>query len=398
MRRTHTKTKRIFNEITTPSPFRLRRQPNRPASTRKDRRRLRRGKIHAHAGRPPKRRPAPSRLTASHAGIPHADIQAINDAVRENSGWIQPLRDEISRVIVGQHSLVDRLLVGLISNGHILLEGVPGLAKTLALKTLAGAIHLQFGRIQFTPDMLPADIVGTLIYNPRDGAFSTKHGPIFANLVLADEINRAPAKVQSALLEAMQERQVTLGDVTYRLPDPFFVLATQNPLEQEGTYPLPEAQIDRFMLKVIVNYPNRDEERMILDSMAVAEPSLGVQAVVTGDDIIAARRVVSGIYVDDKVKDYIVDIVLATRDPRPYGIDLNGWVQCGASPRATISLTLAARAVAFLNGRGYVTPQDVKDVAYDALRHRIIVSYEAEAENITSENIIAGILEGLPVP
>jgi MoxR-like ATPase len=340
----------------------------------------------------------PSRLPASPAGVPHAGIQAITDAVRENSGWIQPLRDEISRVIVGQHSLVDRLLVGLISNGHILLEGVPGLAKTLVLKTLAGAIHLQFGRIQFTPDMLPADIVGTLIYNPRDGEFSTKHGPIFANLVLADEINRAPAKVQSALLEAMQERQVTLGDVTYRLPDPFFVLATQNPLEQEGTYPLPEAQIDRFMLKVIVNYPNRDEERMILDSMAVAEPSLGVQAVVTGDDIIAARRVVSGIYVDDKVKDYIVDIVLATRDPRPYGIDLNGWVQCGASPRATISLTLAARAVAFLNGRGYVTPQDVKEVAYDALRHRIIVSYEAEAENITSENIIAGILEGLPVP
>jgi MoxR-like ATPase len=342
-------------------------------------------------------RPA-SRLAASHAGIPNADIQAISDAVRENSGWIQPLRDEISRVIVGQHSLVDRLLVGLISNGHILLEGVPGLAKTLVLKTLAGAIHLQFGRIQFTPDMLPADIVGTLIYNPRDGEFSTKHGPIFANLVLADEINRAPAKVQSALLEAMQERQVTLGDVTYRLPDPFFVLATQNPLEQEGTYPLPEAQIDRFMLKVIVNYPNRDEERMILDSMAVAEPSLEVQPVVTGDNIIAARRVVSGIYVDPKVKDYIVDIVLATRDPRPYGIDLNGWVQCGASPRATISLTLAARAVAFLNGRGYVTPQDVKDVAYDALRHRIIVTYEAEAENITSENIIAGILEGMPVP
>jgi MoxR-like ATPase len=330
--------------------------------------------------------------------MPNAGIQAINDAVRENSGWIQPLRDEISRVIVGQHALVDRLLVGLISNGHILLEGVPGLAKTLALKTLAGAIHLQFGRIQFTPDMLPADIVGTLIYNPRDGAFSTKHGPIFANLVLADEINRAPAKVQSALLEAMQERQVTLGDVTYPLPDPFFVLATQNPLEQEGTYPLPEAQIDRFMLKVIVNYPNREEERMILDAMAVAEPSLGVQPVVTGDDIIAARRVVSGIYVDDKVKDYIVDIVLATRDPRPYGIDLNGWVQCGASPRATIALTLGARAVAFLDGRGYVTPQDVKDVAYDALRHRIIVSYEAEAENITSENIIAGILEGLPVP
>jgi len=343
-------------------------------------------------------RPSAVRAPSKVAGLPHADIQAISDAVRQNSGWIQPLRDEISRVIVGQHALVDRLLVGLISNGHILLEGVPGLAKTLALKTLAGAIQLQFGRIQFTPDMLPADIVGTLIYNPRDGAFSTKHGPIFANLVLADEINRAPAKVQSALLEAMQERQVTLGDVTYRLPDPFFVLATQNPLEQEGTYPLPEAQIDRFMLKVVVHYPNRDEERMILDAMAVAEPSLGVQPVVTGDHIVAARRVVSGIYVDEKVKDYIVDIVLATRDPRPYGINLNGWVQCGASPRATISLTLAARAVAFLDGRGYVTPQDVKDVAYDALRHRIIVSYEAEAENITSENIIAGILEGLPVP
>ncbi|MEA3208496.1 MAG: MoxR-like ATPase [Chthoniobacter sp.] len=331
-------------------------------------------------------------------GNPNADIQAINDAVRDNSAWVQPLRKEIGRVIVGQHQLIDRLLVGLISNGHILLEGVPGLAKTLALKTLGGAINLQFSRIQFTPDMLPADIVGTLIYNPRDGSFATKHGPVFANLILADEINRAPAKVQSALLQAMQEREVTLGDETHRLPDPFLVLATQNPLEQEGTYPLPEAQVDRFMLKVVVNYPNRDEERAILDSMAVAEPSLDVQPVVTADDIIAARRVVSSIYVDEKVKDYIVDLVLATRDPRPYGIDLNGWVQCGASPRATISLTLAARAVAFLNGRGYVTPQDVKDVAYDVLRHRIIVSYEAEAENITWENIIAGILEGLPVP
>lgn len=332
------------------------------------------------------------------AGNPNADIQAINDAVRINSAWVQPLREEMGRVIVGQQQLVERLIVGLISNGHILLEGVPGLAKTLALKTLAGAVNLQFRRLQFTPDMLPADIVGTMIYNPRDGSFSTKHGPVFANLVLADEINRAPAKVQSALLEAMQERQVTLGDDTYHLPDPFLVLATQNPLEQEGTYPLPEAQVDRFMLKVVVNYPNRDEERAILDSMAVAEPSFDVRQVVTADDIVAARRVVSGIYVDDKVKDYIVDIVLATRDPRPYGIDLNGYVQCGASPRATISLTLAARATAFLNGRGYVTPQDVKDVAYDVLRHRITVSYEAEAENITSENIIAGILEGLPVP
>ena len=314
------------------------------------------------------------------------------------STWVEPLRQQMASVIVGQEELIDRLIVGLISNGHILLEGVPGLAKTLALKTLASAIGLHFQRLQFTPDMLPADIVGTMIYNPRDGSFSTKHGPVFSNLILADEINRAPAKVQSALLEAMQERQVTLGDETYRLPDPFLVLATQNPLEQEGTYPLPEAQVDRFMMKVIVDYPNRTEERAILDAMAVTEPSLGVQPVVSTQDIINARRVVSGIYVDDKVKNYIVDIVLATRDPKPYGIDLNGWVQYGASPRGTISLTLAARAHAFLQGRGYVTPQDVKDLAYDVLRHRIAVSYEAEAENITSENIVAGILEGLPVP
>ena len=329
---------------------------------------------------------------------PNTGIQAINDAVRQNSAWVQPLRQEIGRVIVGQQHLIDRLIVGLISNGHILLEGVPGLAKTLALKTLAGAVGLQFSRLQFTPDMLPADIVGTMIYNPRDGSFSTKQGPVFANLVLADEINRAPAKVQSALLEAMQERQVTLGDESHPLPDPFLVLATQNPLEQEGTYPLPEAQVDRFMLKVLVKYPNRSEERAILDTMAVAERSFEVQPVVSAEDIVQARKVVSSIYVDEKVKDYIVDIVLATRDPQPYGIDLNGYVQCGASPRATISLTLGARAIAFLQGRGFVTPQDVKDVAYDVLRHRIIVSYEAEAENITSENIIAGVLEGLPVP
>ena len=332
------------------------------------------------------------------AGNLNAGIQAINDAVRQNSAWVHPLRQEIGRVIVGQQHLVDRLIVGLICNGHILLEGVPGLAKTLALKTLAGAVGLRFSRLQFTPDMLPADIVGTMIYNPRDGSFSTKHGPVFANLVLADEINRAPAKVQSALLEAMQEHQVTLGDESHRLPDPFLVMATQNPLEQEGTYPLPEAQVDRFMLKVLVKYPNRSEERAILDTMAVAEPSFDVQPVVTAEDIVQARGIVSSIYVDEKVKDYIVDVVLATRDPQPYGIDLNGYVQCGASPRATISLTLAGRATAFLQGRGYVTPQDVKDVAYDVLRHRIMVSYEAEAENITSENIIAGILEGLPVP
>jgi MoxR-like ATPase len=344
-------------------------------------------------------RPLPNeQWTQPAVGNPNVGIQAINDNVRTASAWVQPLRKQMARVIVGQEQLIDRLMVGLISNGHILIEGVPGLAKTLALKTLASAIDLHFQRLQFTPDMLPADIVGTMIYNPRDGSFSTKHGPVFSNLILADEINRAPAKVQSALLESMQERQVTLGDETYRLPDPFLVLATQNPLEQEGTYPLPEAQVDRFMMKVIAGYPNRTEERAILDAMAVTEPSLGVQSVVSAQDIINARRVVSSIYVDDKVKNYIVDIVLATRDPKPYGIDLNGWVQYGASPRGTISLTLAARAHAFLQGRGYVTPQDVKDLAYDVLRHRIAVSYEAEAENISSENIVAGILEGLPVP
>ncbi|RYD32061.1 MAG: MoxR family ATPase [Verrucomicrobiaceae bacterium] len=331
-------------------------------------------------------------------GSPNAGIQAINEAVRAASGWVQPLRHQMARVIVGQDQLVDRLMIGLISNGHILLEGVPGLAKTLTLKTLASAIGLNFQRLQFTPDMLPADIVGTMIYNPRDGTFSTKHGPVFSNLILADEINRAPAKVQSALLEAMQEKQVTLGEETYRLPDPFLVLATQNPLEQEGTYPLPEAQVDRFMLKVIVGYPNRREERAIQDAMSVPNPSWEVSRVVSAQDVIAARRVVSTVYIDEKVKDYIVDIVLATRDAKPYNINLNGWIQCGASPRATISLTLAARAHAFLQGRGYVTPQDVKDLAADVLRHRIAISYEAEAENITSEHIIARILEGLPVP
>jgi MoxR-like ATPase len=325
-------------------------------------------------------------------------IQAINEAVRQNSAWVAPLRQEIGRVLVGQKNLVDRLLVGLVTNGHILLEGVPGLAKTLALKTLASATEMKFRRLQFTPDMLPADIVGTLIYNPREGTFHTKHGPIFSNFILADEINRAPAKVQSALLEAMQERQVTLGDTTYELPQPFLVMATQNPLEQEGTYPLPEAQVDRFMLKVIVDYPNRSEERTILDSMATSEPSLDVQAVVSGDDIIAARRVVNRVYVDDKLRDYIVDLVLATRDPKRYGIDLNGYVRYGASPRATIALTMAARAWAFMNGRGYVTPQDVKTFAIDVLRHRVAVSYEAEAENISSEDIITKILETLPVP
>ena len=340
----------------------------------------------------------PVARTVSPPAGPNATIQAVNDAVLETSTWVRPLQQEMGRVIVGQKQLIDRLLIALVSNGHVLLEGVPVLAKTLSLKTLAGAVSLHFKRLQFTPDMLPADIVGTMIYNPQDGEFRTKHGPIFANLILADEINRAPAKVQSALLEAMQERQVTLGDSTYELPDPFFVLATQNPLEQEGTYPLPEAQVDRFMMKVIIGYPNRVEERAILDSMATSEPSLGVQPVVTGEEIIRARRVVNTIYVDDKIRDYIVSLVLATRDPKAAGLDLNGYIQVGASPRATINLTLAARAAAFLDGRGYVTPQDVKKLAPDVLRHRVAVSYEAEAENITSDDLIQKILDTLPVP
>jgi len=353
----------------------------------------------------PTPRPNPTRIasapvvrTASPPAGPNATIQAVNDAVAESSTWVRPLQQEMGRVIVGQKQLIDRLLIALVTNGHVLLEGVPGLAKTLSLKTLAGAVDLHFQRLQFTPDMLPADIVGTMIYNPQDGGFRTKHGPIFANLILADEINRAPAKVQSALLEAMQERQVTLGDSTYELPNPFLVLATQNPLEQEGTYPLPEAQVDRFMMKVIIGYPNHVEERAILEAMATSEPSLGVQPVVSGEEIIRARRVVNTIYVDDKIKDYIVSLVLATRDPKAAGLDLDGYIQVGASPRATINLTLAARAAAFLDGRGYVTPQDVKKLAPDVMRHRVAVSYEAEAENITSDDLIQKILDTLPVP
>jgi MoxR-like ATPase len=329
---------------------------------------------------------------------PNSSIRATQEAVLAASTWVQPLRQQFARVIVGQYGLIDRLMIGLLANGHVLLEGVPGLAKTLSLKTLAAAISASFQRLQFTPDMLPADIVGTMIYDPRSGEFHTKHGPIFANLILADEINRAPAKVQSALLEAMQERQVTLGSETHKLPDPFLVMATQNPIEQEGTYPLPEAQVDRFMLKVVIGYPDRNEERAILDAMGTSEPRLEVEPVVSAEEIAAARHVVNSIYIDDKVKDYIVDLVLATRNPTAYGIDLNGYVQCGASPRATIFLTLASRAAAFLQGRGYVIPQDVKDMALDVLRHRVTVSYEAEAEDITSERIIQQIMQQLAVP
>jgi MoxR-like ATPase len=329
---------------------------------------------------------------------PGPELRATRADVSENSTWISPLREEMGRVIVGQKHLLDRLLIALLTNGHVLLEGVPGLAKTLAFKSLANCLSVGFKRLQFTPDMLPADIVGTMIYNPQDGAFRTKHGPIFSNLVLADEINRAPAKVQSALLEAMQERQVTIGDETYPLPAPFLVLATQNPLEQEGTYPLPEAQIDRFMMKVIVDYPSRAEERAILDAMATTEPMIVPRKVVSASQILAARHVVNILFVDDKIRDYIVDIVLATRPPIAAALNLNGYVQTGASPRATIALTLAARAMAFLNGRHFVTPQDVKTVAMDVLRHRVSVTYEAEAENVTSKDVVERILNTLPVP
>ncbi len=327
-----------------------------------------------------------------------SNTQELTEQVAQASQWIAPLQDEIARVVVGQKYLVDGLLTGLLTNGHILLEGVPGLAKTLTVKTLASCIRTGFQRIQFTPDLLPADLIGTLIYNPRSGEFTTKRGPLFSNLILADEINRAPAKVQSALLEAMQERQVTIGDTTYKLSDPFLVLATQNPLEQEGTYQLPEAQLDRFMLKLRVGYPTRAEERSILDLMATSAPKLDVSAIVEPADIIRARTIVNSIYVDDRVKDYIVDVVFATREPATYKLKLDGMIRYGASPRATIALTLAARARAFIAGRGYVTPHDVKSVGSDVLRHRIIISYEAEAEEMTSEQIIERIFAGLPVP
>ena len=325
-------------------------------------------------------------------------VQELDRLVQETSSWVKPLTQEMGRVVIGQQGLVQSLIIGLLGNGHVLLEGVPGLAKTLTVRTLASCIHAAFARIQFTPDLLPADLVGTLIYNPREGVFTTRKGPIFANLILADEINRAPAKVQSALLEAMQERQVTISEETFKLPDPFLVLATQNPLEQEGTYPLPEAQLDRFMLKVVVGYPTRSEERQILDAMATSSPRLSVDPLVTKEQILEARAVVNGIYVDDRVKDYIVDLVWATREPLNYNLKLDGLIRYGASPRATIYLTLAAKAHAFLNGRGYVTPHDVKSIGTEVLRHRIAVSYEAEAESISPEDIVQRVFEGLPVP
>src|SRR5579885_1553792 len=325
-------------------------------------------------------------------------LSAINEAVKETGAFIHPLFNELGKVIVGQTYLTERLVIGLLANGQGLLEGVPGLAKTLAVKSLASCLSVKFSRLQFTPDMLPADVIGTQIYNPQSGGFTTRRGPIFANLVLADEINRAPAKVQSALLEAMQEKQVTIGDQTFKLEEPFLVLATQNPIEQEGTYPLPEAQVDRFMLKLKIGYPSRAEERQILDLMAHTTNLPNATAVVTPQQIMEARRVINDIYIDDKVKEYIVDLVCATRDPDHYKIQIRDFIQLGASPRATIALTLAAKAYAFLKGRGYVTPQDVKSIGMDVLRHRVAITYEAEAEDKTSEIIIQKIFDELPVP
>ncbi len=325
-------------------------------------------------------------------------ITAINEEVQRASAFVRPLFSELAKVVIGQNYLIERLTIGMLTNGHVLLEGVPGLAKTLSVKSLAACLNVKFSRIQFTPDMLPADVVGTQIYDGRSGGFTTRKGPIFANLVLADEINRAPAKVQSALLEAMQEKQITLGDTTYKLEEPFLVMATQNPIEQEGTYPLPEAQVDRFMLKLKIGYPSRAEERQILDLMARTSNLPSTSAVVDAQQIMAARKVINDIYIDDKVKDYIVDLICATRQPEQYKIQVKDFIQLGASPRATIALTLASKAYAFLKGRGYVTPQDVKSIGMDVLRHRVSITYEEEAEEKTSESIIQRIFDELPVP
>lgn len=322
----------------------------------------------------------------------------INRRAREMRAGLDSFYREIEKVIVGQRAMVDRLLLGLLTGGHVLIEGVPGLAKTLAVRTMAQGLRLDFHRIQFTPDLLPADVVGTQIYNPRSGEFTIKKGPVFANLVLADEINRAPAKVQSALLEAMQEKQVTIGDHTYVLEEPFLVLATQNPIEQEGTYPLPEAQVDRFMLKLKIDYPNKEEELAILDRMGAVEGHVMAQPVMDPADIARLRHAVDEVYMDEKIKRYVVDVVYATRKPGEYQLDIGPYVQYGASPRATIFLARAARANALLEGRGYVTPQDVKSVAPDILRHRIIVTYEAEAEDIHAEQLLQTILDNLKVP
>jgi MoxR-like ATPase len=326
------------------------------------------------------------------------DVKQIGARVEQEKAILDRVRGEIQKVIVGQEELIERLLVGLLCNNHILIEGVPGLAKTLSVTTLARTIQASFQRIQFTPDLLPADLIGTLIYNPRSGDFTTRKGPIFTNIILADEINRAPAKVQSALLEAMQERQVTIGDKTHPLDEPFMVLATQNPIEQEGTYPLPEAQVDRFMLKLKVTYPSKEEEKKILERMARSSTKIDVQPVISPKDILRLRQLADEIYMDEKVEDYILNIVQATRTPEKYGLDVGKLIQYGASPRATIYLAMASRAHALMQGRGYVTPQDVKSIGMDVLRHRVIVTYEAEAEEKTPENVVGAIFDSIAVP
>jgi len=326
------------------------------------------------------------------------DIKTINEMIKKESAFVEILTGEVGKIIVGQRHMIDRLLIGLLSNGHILLEGVPGLAKTLAIKTLAGAISARFQRIQFTPDLLPADLIGTMIYNQKDGKFVTRKGPIFANFILADEINRAPAKVQSALLEAMQERQITIGEETFKLEEPFLVLATQNPIEQEGTYPLPEAQVDRFMLKVKIGYPSRAEELQIM-KQNIDGTQKPMKPVVSPKDILAAREVVKQVYMDEKIERYILDIVFATREPKTFKLDkLVPLISYGASPRATINLALAAKAHAFIKRRGYVIPEDVRSIAMDVMRHRVAVTYEAEAEEITPESVVQEILNHVEVP
>lgn len=327
------------------------------------------------------------------------DIRQLNEKIQYQSGFIDRLKDEIGTVIVGQHSMLDRLLIGLLSNGHVLLEGVPGLAKTLAIKSLAQAIQAKFSRIQFTPDLLPADVIGTMIYNQQRNEFMVRKGPIFANFILADEINRAPAKVQSALLEAMQERQVTIGENTYKLDEPFLVLATQNPLEQEGTYPLPEAQQDRFLMKVIVDYPTKAEEQLIIRQNVQGMTGPQIKHAVSTQEILQARELVRQVYMDEKVENYILDIVFATRTPEKYRLDkLKPLIAYGGSPRASINLALAGKAQAFLNKRGYVVPEDIRSISKDVLRHRIGLTYEAEAENVSVENVVDDVLRAIPVP
>jgi MoxR-like ATPase len=326
------------------------------------------------------------------------NLMTLTAEIERKSEPFRRLVSEVGKAIVGQEALIHRMLIGLLANGHLLIEGVPGLAKTTAVASLAKAIHTDFQRLQFTPDLLPADLIGTQVYRPQSQEFVVQKGPIFSNLILADEINRAPAKVQSALLEAMQERQVTIGGETFLLDEPFLVMATQNPIEQEGTYPLPEAQVDRFMMKVIVDYPSRDEELQILNRMSRTQPSIELQTVMTPEEILAARELVDKIHVDPKVQEYVVDLVMATRNPAAYNLPLDELIQFGASPRATINLNLAAKANAFLEGRAYVTPQDVKTIAMDVLRHRVIITYEAEAEEKTSEDVVSEILRAIPVP